>query len=65
MKRLFAVKNSKGKIISDYFSNKMEAKKERDRLNEEFSESFYITRGPDHIGPHGYHNPQNKNKRIV
>lgn len=58
MKKLFCVKNSKGKRTSGYFDNKQQAKQERDLLNgvEGKKEEYHVALGPDHIGPHGHGN---------
>lgn len=53
MKRLFCVKNSKGKIIEwetgAYFDNKQDAKEFRNHVP-----GAHVSRGPDHIGKHGH-----------
>ena len=60
MKRLFKVVDINGKIVlagptdDGYWELKAEAKKFRDYLNRESSSNAYtVSRGPDHIGPHG------------
>lgn len=60
MKRLFCVKDSKGKNAvhmanQQYFDNKQVAKAFRDSLEG----SHHVSRGPDHIGKHsGYGVPR-------
>ncbi len=44
MKRLFGVRNSKGRVVSDWFASKKEAKAKR----KELGEHHYVTHGPDH-----------------
>lgn len=60
MKRLFCVKDSAGRVLSGgtakqkYFTaSKLEAKAYRDTCGG-ISKGFYVSRGPDHIGPHGH-----------
>jgi hypothetical protein len=66
IKRLFCVKNGKGKMqiphgnlatdaydSSGFFKSKSEAKKFRDSLGSGVDAGFYVSRGPDHIGTHG------------
>jgi len=53
MKRLFVVKDSKGKVVSkDSFDDKMRAKAFRDLLGG-IEHGYYVSRGKDHIGVHG------------
>jgi hypothetical protein len=62
MKRLFCVKDSKGKIIpkqlegagiAEFTSCKKEAKAFRDKLGGT-NGGYYVSRGPDHMGKHGH-----------
>ncbi len=54
MKRLFRIKHSKGNKhlkklgVCLEFSNKTEAKLERDRINKEHKERVYVSYGRDH-----------------
>ena len=57
MKKLFIIKNIRpGEVkragVDVPFDNKMEAKRVRDMVGG-VEKGFYISRGPDHIGPHG------------
>ena len=45
-----------------YFENKADAKAERDLMIEITGKPHFVARGPDHMGPHGNHNPQRRNK---
>lgn len=67
MKRLFAVRNVQGKLVTRdvvlndgnkspyYFDNKQGAKLCRN----EMGEGYFVTRGPDHMGKHsGYRVPR-------
>jgi hypothetical protein len=67
MKRLFCVKNSKGKKIplstfgyvyeGVYTDSKEHAKAVRDEVGG-VEKGFHISRGPDHIGKHGHTVPR-------
>ena len=71
MKRLFCVKASNNRVIlprlydmanelehdGTYFGNKQDAKRLRDYDNKTYGPGSYISRGPDHIGPHGTPGP--------
>lgn len=53
MKRLFCLKDQRGKIHANaFYENKMECKKIRDELNKE-GVVWHVSRGPDHMGKHG------------
>ncbi len=60
MKRLFTVRDHKGNQVTSFFCNKQDAKLVRDDMSVLNKQDYYITRGPDHIGPHGNNNPQRK-----
>ena len=65
MLRLFKVKNAKGKWI--YFENKMAAKDFADSMSHVEDKgdirNYPVRRGPDHMGPHGKHPAQRKDRR--
>lgn len=63
-KQLFVVKNREGKVVASGmpdpatvknvpYANKQEAKIARDALGG-IKKGFYVSRGRDHIGPHGH-----------
>ena len=64
MKRLFIVRDNRGRPVKDgklpmHFSIKTHAKNVRDELNKTGEHAPYtVSRGPDHIGPHGCNYPK-------
>lgn len=59
MKCLFCIKDQGGHIHANaFFENKAECKVVRNGLNKKEREtggknSYHVSRGPDHMGPHG------------
>lgn len=49
MKKLFVVRDVSGKEYGEGFTNKLDAKAYRDKLNSEHSQNpFFVSKGPDH-----------------
>jgi hypothetical protein len=65
MKRLFMLRDNKsqphrtsnGEVV--YFETRSTAKYTRNKLDK----VYYVTEGPDHIGPHGKHPKQRSDRR--
>lgn len=70
MKRLFFVRYPDGSPVTvhgkvQYFANKATAKAVRNDLSQQAGKPFTVSRGPDHIGPHGNKHKQRSDRRTT